>query len=296
MQRLEVAVMKRMICLGIILGIAGLTSSLSPSVSTEHVQIHRTGSVPFAVFDRVFPFRYGNEGGTCFVIDLDGRQYVITARHLVPNIKPGDSVQLYISEKWNTFKITPILPVNGRTDIAALATDRLIAPRLDVLVGSDGAIIGQDTYFLGFPDLPPAPYLTISTVFRGKHFPLVKRAVLSAIDAGSDAGNVLYLDGHNNPGFSGGPVILANQGKEDSVRIIGVVSGYYPQKVRVKEKQVKKTRSRAPRMNADNSPYVSENSGIVISFSMTEIVKAIRSSAAAGLPLPSGNERAKKAD
>jgi prepilin-type processing-associated H-X9-DG protein len=281
--------MKRMLCLGIIVSIMGLTSILAPSAGTDQVKLSRASGVPFAILDRVFPFKYKGEGGTCFVIDMDDRQYIITARHLVPGMKSGESVQLYISKEWSHFKINPIFPANDKSDIAALAADRLIVPKMDLLVGTDGIIIGQDTYFLGFPDLPPTPYLKISTLVRGRHFPFVKNATLSAIDPSPDAGNVLYLDGHNNPGFSGGPVIVANHNKEESLQIVGVVSGYYPQNVRVKEKQAKEPRPGTRKMKTDVTPYVPENSGIVISFSMAEIVKAIQSNPI-GFPLPAANK------
>lgn len=286
--REEVFIMKRMVCLGIVISIVGLTPLLLPSAGTDQVKLRRASGVPLAILDRVFPFKYKGEGGTCFVIDMDSRQYIITAKHLVPGIKSGESVQLYISEEWSRFKINPLFPGNDKSDIAALATDRLIVPRMDLLVGTDGIIIGQDTYFLGFPDLPPTPYLKISTIVRGRHFPFIKNATLSAIDPGPDAGNVLYLDGHNNPGFSGGPVILANHNREESLQIVGVVSGYYPQNVRVKEKQVRESRPRTRKMKNDVTPYIPENSGIVISFSIEEIVKAIRSNPI-GFPLPAAN-------
>ena len=50
--------------------------------------------------------------------------------------------------------------------------------------------------------------------------PFVRKAIVAAMDR-----NTLILDGHNNPGFSGGPVCFFRPNERD-VRIAGVVSGY----------------------------------------------------------------------
>jgi hypothetical protein len=49
--------------------------------------------------------------------------------------------------------------------------------------------------------------------------------------------SVLYIDGFNNPGFSGGPIIYWDF-KKHAYRILGVVSAYKEEaaKVRVNEK------------------------------------------------------------
>ena len=42
------------------------------------------------VIHRTFHIRYRNGTGTAFAIDRDGRQYLITARHLVEGVAAGD--------------------------------------------------------------------------------------------------------------------------------------------------------------------------------------------------------------
>lgn len=37
------------------------------------------------VFNQVFHVRYANATGTAFTVDLDGRQYLVSARHVFPN-------------------------------------------------------------------------------------------------------------------------------------------------------------------------------------------------------------------
>ena len=55
----------------------------------------------------------------------------------------------------------------------------------------------------------------------------------AAIVANTDS-NHIFLDGHNNPGFSGGPVFVVNESNHH-VTVIGIISGYIPQKSPVKD-------------------------------------------------------------
>lgn len=58
-----------------------------------------------------------------------------------------------------------------------------------------------DVSFLGFP------LGNLGTVFLGIKFPLVKKAVVSGWVKHNGI-ELLLLDGHNNLGFSGGPVVI----------------------------------------------------------------------------------------
>ena len=81
--------------------------------------------------------------------------------------------------------------------------------------------LAQDVYFLGFPFGMSTDIGDLNLNFP---LPFVKKAILSAF--GKDEGLVL-LDGHNNPGFSGGPVVAGGSAVDGSgVGIIGVISGY----------------------------------------------------------------------
>jgi len=281
--------MRRSLRLGLIVGLVGLILLSSLPVGAEEVKII-AGGIPFGILGRVFPFKYKNSTGTCFVIDIDGRQYVIAAKHCAPGIKNGDSVQLHMKNEWFTFVIRPIFPLNEKTDIVALAADRLIVPKMEILVGAGDMILGQTAYFLGFPHLPPTPYLALSTKFQEWHLPFIKNATISTLELNPDDGNILYLDGHNNPGFSGGPVIIANHHKQETLQIVGVVSGYANQNIPVQLAELKESPSEDQKMGKETKliPYVPENSGIIVAYSIIEIIKAIGANPI-GLPLPQSN-------
>ena len=93
----------------------------------------------------------------------------------------------------------------------------IASPDLPVVPSSKGLTYGQDVYFLGFP------YGVLSQIIfseAGYPLPLVKKAILSAF-----AGDCYSLDGHNNPGFSGGPVIYGRDGSTPQ-NVVAIVSGY----------------------------------------------------------------------
>lgn len=58
----------------------------------------------------------------------------------------------------------------------------------------------------------------------GQEIAFVKQAIVSASRRISDSLSVWYLDGYNNPGFSGGPVVASTE-KFQTMQVVGVVFG-----------------------------------------------------------------------
>ena len=85
--------------------------------------------------------------------------------------------------------------------------------------------LAEEVYFLGFPY---GLWFDVGELNAGFPMPLVKRATVSAMYTES---GWMLLDGHNNPGFSGGPVVRRWNGREQVV--VGVVSGYRSETSRV---------------------------------------------------------------
>jgi hypothetical protein len=105
---------------------------------------------------------------------------------------------------------------------------------------------GAEVFFYGFP------LGNLGTEALGIKFPLVKKAIISGWvkNKGLD---VLVLDGHNNLGFSGGPVVRYDT-QSKKMNIIGVISGYVPEPINVKHK--------------GDTLLVNENSGIIVCYGM----------------------------
>jgi S1-C subfamily serine protease len=170
------------------------------------------------VIHRVFRIKYGQQAGTAFGIDLDGRQYLVTAKHLLARLLGKDHIEIFANGNWSKLPVE-LVGHAAEVDISVLATDRRLTPSgLPLEPTSEGLFYSQEVFFLGFP------YDILSTyVFEGEGYPppLVKKAIVSSFVSR----NVFLLDGHNNPGFSGGPVVFTVSGKTD-FKVAGIVSGY----------------------------------------------------------------------
>jgi len=113
----------------------------------------------------------------------------------------------------------------GKADIAVLGLETLLPTGNTALAtgGNKSLFLSMDVYFLGFPYGLQTDLTT--SMSAGYPIPLVKKAIISGFDFGDQRYTHCLLDGHNNPGFSGGPVVAKPPG-EEVIRVIGVISGY----------------------------------------------------------------------
>ena len=59
------------------------------------------------VIQRTFHIRYGGLTGTAFAIDREGKQYLITAKHVVPDIATGSAMDIFHDKRWKTIDLPP---------------------------------------------------------------------------------------------------------------------------------------------------------------------------------------------
>lgn len=174
--------------------------------------------------------------GTCFLVVQNDTEYIITAKHLFRRgIKNGDSVFFNIlrAKKFGETKIEVHEPFYGKVyvhnnpnvDIAIIKIPNKLSSIKPYEFSISGSILGQDCYFFGFPYYEEK----FTTTNRGEadRFAFVKKAIISAFYKDKDV-DIDLLDGQNNPGFSGGPVIFYDYETKKN-KILGVISGYYPQ-------------------------------------------------------------------
>lgn len=177
------------------------------------------------ILQRTFRIRYGEHTGTCFTIDVDNKQYIVTARHVVPSISgPTNTVQIYHDSAWKTLRVDLVGHGQKNIDITTLAPHIQLSPTHRLPASIDGVTIGQDVRFLGFPY---GLITDVGNINRDFPLPLVKQGLISSLQF--DEEKILLLDGHNNPGFSGGPVVcqmMNNRKRKNELTVIGVVSGY----------------------------------------------------------------------
>jgi S1-C subfamily serine protease len=207
--------------------------------------------VPAQCLERTVRLRTASGSGTGFVIELHGRQWLVTARHVVEGTD-ARNIEVVRDSKLDV-TLTPVVPgVAAGADIAVFALDSDITPNhLTLHVGSDGLVVTQDAYFLGYP------YGLGMLEGAGSRTPFVKKGIVSAFHRPGGIA-MWYLDGINNPGFSGGPVVFNRQGTKDW-HVMSVVSAYRTEPIAV----------------AGAAGFVPVNTGIVVSYDIRHAVEAI---------------------
>jgi S1-C subfamily serine protease len=174
------------------------------------------------VYHRVFQIQAGESTGTCFTIDIEQKQYVVTARHLIEGWKSGQRIRIFHDNEWKEIELTLVGRCGGEIDIAVLAPPLQLSPPLSLPANAGGIVWGQDVYFIGFPY---GWHGDIGEMNRNFPMPFVKKAILSCTYMKGDGVQHFFLDGHNNPGFSGGPVVFKEPNKNE-FKVASVISGY----------------------------------------------------------------------
>jgi S1-C subfamily serine protease len=213
------------------------------------------------VLQRTFQLKFGNQIGTCFTLDVEGRQYLITARHVVAGIKKEDQIEILNNGKWLPLSVKTFFPSPESVDIAVLVPPVLISPSLPLPPSETaGYYLSQDAYFLGFPY---GLSMDAKKLNAGFPFPFVKKGIISAFVDAEGGTQILVLDGLNNPGFSGGPVVLTNL-ETKQLMVVGVVSSYRFQEDRILEGGKETTLS------------VRNNSGLLLAYGIKKALDVIK--------------------
>jgi S1-C subfamily serine protease len=221
--------------------------------------------VPIEMLDRTLLIRHGDSIGTAFEIERHHKKFLVTARHVVAGLPETDAtLQVMRNDKWVDYAtIRTLFPKSPAVDIAVLET-RDAADETFYVAPADrgvgGATFGQNVWFLGFP-YGIGTHIASSTG-NGVFYPFIKHGILSAIDSSDPNANIIFIDGHNNPGFSGGPVLYVDL-SDHKYKILGVISSY----------RVEATQTAVDGKLVD-SPLLA-NSGIIQSYSIRYALDAI---------------------
>ena len=174
------------------------------------------------VLFRVFNIRAPNgKGGTAFALDIEGREYLVTARHVATELT-GGSVGVFRSGQWVDYALSMVGHGPSNVDVSVLALPVCLIPkenRFPLPATMAGITYGQETMFLGFP----IGYDPVSAfqLHNGYPIPLVKYAKLSSLPP---KGYPMSLDGDVNSGFSGSPLCFArDHNKPGELTVAGVV-------------------------------------------------------------------------
>jgi hypothetical protein len=174
----------------------------------------------FNVYDRVLFIR-GERYGTAFALDVDGRQYLISARHVVGDITAKSQLKVFLSKQWVDLPTTLVGVGRGEVDITVLSPSKRLAEDIR-LESSLQLVLGQDVYFAGFP---LKMWSNGGELMYGRPLPFVKKGTLSSGWDPEDPVKRLYVDAINNEGFSGGPLVFREHSSGE-LKVAAVVSKF----------------------------------------------------------------------
>ncbi len=206
-------------------------------MSEDAVWMDAADTMPVEILRQTFQVRSGAGTGTAFTVEVDGRQYIVTAQHLVGSTVP-DVLDLQAgSAGWREVPVTPVGVAGPPVDVAVMATDSLLGSRSSVPVGVGTVGYGQAVRFLGYPfglDFTAIPGV------RSEPLPFIKAGILSALrPVQGEAGLLeLFVDAAGNPGFSGGPLILPRRSTAEGNivwHLAGVVTSGVTNRVALKD-------------------------------------------------------------
>jgi len=234
--------------------------------------------------------------GTTFSLDVDQREYWITAKHILNGREhpPYGSVEnkserLKIlnpgiqGEQWLTVDFS-VLDPGKDIDIVVLAPRNLLLsnPLPSVTPSAAGVMLGGNCEFLGFPYGGGwrAKFDNGSSVWM----PYVKHCFVSALASEEDK-KFWVLDGINNAGFSGGPVAYQTGPQQ---QVFAVVSGYLTEPTDVITSPLQKLSpppkppaplqrkgSQAKVGTGNTKQTVNVNSGFIIAFDIQHAIDVI---------------------
>ena len=215
------------------------------------------------ILSRTF-FIKGEQYGSAFTLDVDGNEYLVTARHLLDEAKDEFDLRLFRNGSWETVRAQVVGHGRGELDVSVLRLpERLTSDGKPVIPTLAGLVLGQDAFFLGFPY---KAWSNVGELLGGMPCAFVKKGTISAIQF--EDPQVIHLDAINNEGFSGGPVFFYSPQRPREGRVAGVVSKY-----RVEFAQVLDAKGEETGMT------VAYNAGFLVAYGIGHVLDIIRQSA-----------------
>ena len=215
------------------------------------------------VLSRVFHLRISDRIATGFAIEAEGKEYLITAGHFAGHLIGENTIEISQNGGWHPLLVTTVGHADGEVGISVVSpTHPITTPktRFPMPASSKGLEFGQDVYFLGFPygiDAMIWPH----DERNHRPLPFIKRAVVSMFP--SESHGYFILDGHNNTGFSGGPVVFRREPNSE-FRVAAVVTAY--------------KQERKPILDSSGAPiemFLEVNTGLIVAYDINWALKLI---------------------
>ena len=157
--------------------------------------------------------------GSGFVAELNGREYLVTARHVATACQYNPCLRL--SNQWIVDRWPDPLVDDESSDITVFPFEgmaRLHA--FDVRYGIGGTILGQIGYALGFPSVGNRTDHVAE--FEGRPIAIPTMLAIN-MTPGTD---VVYCASYINAGYSGGVVVYPVQNTDNEWGIAGTITHF----------------------------------------------------------------------
>jgi hypothetical protein len=222
--------------------------------------------VPVQCWMRTFKVEFSGGSASCFVVTHRGRQWLITAKHVVDaTVQNGHATFTLTGENGlNVGLAAPMKPISlveAGPDVAvfSIGDHKIVRNEMMLMPSAEGVMLSQEVFFLGYP-MP-------GTLPLSGHLPAVRRGIVS--QRAALTGVVAWIiDGHNLPGFSGGPLVFASDGGAGSTwHVLGVVSGYVQHRIAVE--------IAGAAVPGTPGPTVPSNAGLVVVYDIKHAIDAI---------------------
>ncbi|MGV0907988.1 trypsin-like peptidase domain-containing protein [Mycobacterium novum] len=222
---------------------------------------------------RTFKIEFTGGSASCFVVTHRDRQWLITAKHVADAAMQSGATEIILSgENGLDVELSaplvqiPLVEEGPDIVVFSLGGTKIVRDDLTLVPSSVGVALSQEVFFLGYP-MP-------GTLPLSGRLPAVRRGIVSqrAVFNGVVA---WVIDGHNLPGFSGGPLVFASHGGVGSTwHVLGVVSAYVQHRIAVE------IAGGAVPSNAGLT--VPSNAGLVVVYDIKHAIDAIEAFIDAG--------------
>jgi len=249
---------------------------------------------PGLAVHRTFMIQTNLERGSAFAVDIDNREYWITAKHLFTGIRTGPAGEFKEKQvtasllardadgppgqdqHWLTQTFMVIDPGKD-IDILVLAPSKALFSTAESSImnpTSEGIMYGGDCEFLGFPY--GGGWKAQGEDNKPLWLPFIKHCAVSG-QITSNGIKVFVLDGIDNEGFSGGPVLYGT-GKDQ--RVFAVISASKQEPLEVLPVPVTPNAGQIPTsptlQGQTPKQIVNANAGFIVAFDISPAVDAIR--------------------
>lgn len=176
------------------------------------------------VIQRVFRILHNGNTASSYTIEKGANQYLVSAAHVFEGSEDVTHLNIYQEGQWKILKVQTVFNSLDVGDTIVFKLPYDISQRHEVSLGPDKIALASWAYFLGFPFGMSTPSGKINNDFP---IPFIKAALISSLNSEREGLTTIYLDGHNNRGFSGGPAVWVNPLDPIKMRIMGTVSKYF---------------------------------------------------------------------